>query len=150
MTANTSSLNQTASFTGQGLAASFLTSIVVEKLQSSCESVASNLSEEAHEHEVLNDLISACSEYSTAAARDSRHRRRYAAWCAERCSETANLCDTLGDSASRRCARWCRLLLDELNREISWKEVKGVMNSDINWGGVKSVLNKEVKLPWGG
>lgn len=150
MTANTSSIEPMASFTGQGLAATFLTSIVIEKCQSSCESVAVNLDEEATEHEVLNDLISACSEYATAAARDSRHRRRYAAWCAERCSETAALCDSLGDSSARRCARWCRLLLEELNREINWKDVKKAMNSDINWGGVKSVMNKEVKLPWGG
>jgi hypothetical protein len=139
-----------ASFTGQGLAATFLTSIVVEKCQSSCQSVARNLDDEAAEHEIINDLISACSEYSTAAARDSRHRRRYAAWCAERCSEAASVCDKLGDATARRCARWCRLLLTELDREINWKEVKKVMNSDINWGGVKNTLNKEVKLPWGG
>jgi len=150
MTANTSSIEQMSSSTGQSLASSFLTSIVVEKCQASCESVAVNLDEESSGHGVLNDFISACDEYTTAAARGSRHRTRYAAWCAERCSETASLCDDLGDSSSRRCARWCRLLLEELNREIHWKDVKKVMNTEINWSGVQSVMNKEVKLPWSG
>ena len=150
MTANTSSLEQMSSLSGQGLAATFLTSIVVEKCQSSCESVAGNLDAESSDHDVINDLLSACDEYVTAAARDSRHRQRYAAWCAERCSETAALCDTIGDATARRCARWCRLLLEELNTEINWKGVKKAMNSDVNWSGVQSVMNKEVKLPWSG
>lgn len=148
MTANTSSPGQTSPTQAQGLAESFLTSIVVEKAQSSCESVAVTLDSEASEHAILNDFLSACGEYMTATARDSRHRSRYAAWCAERCGETAAVCDRIGDSASRRCARWCRLLMAELNSELVG--VKKTMNSDVNWGGVKNLLNKEVKLPWGG
>ena len=148
MIANTTSFSPNDLASGQGMAEHFLTSIVVEKAQSSCESVAVSLSDEASEHAVLNDFLSACGEYLTASARDSRHRSRYAAWCVERCSETAAVCDTLNDSASRRCARWCRLLMSELNKEL--EGVKKTMNSDINWGGVKDILNKEVKLPWGG
>lgn len=148
MTANTSSLEQSSSLQNQALADSFLTSIVVEKAQLSCESVAGNLETEASEHAVFNDFLSACAEYSTATARDSRHRPRYAAWCAERCSETVAVCDDLGDSTARRCARWCRLLMAELNKELAG--VKKTMNSDVNWSGVKGILNKEVKLPWGG
>lgn len=130
------------------MAESFLTSIVVEKARSSCESVAGTLSSEASEQAILNDFLSACGEYMTATARDSRHRPRYAAWCVERCSETAAVCDDLNDSAARRCSRWCRLLMAELNKEL--EGVKKTMNSDVNWDGVKNLLNKEVKLPWGG
>ncbi|MDP0492446.1 MAG: hypothetical protein Q7Q71_15475 [Verrucomicrobiota bacterium JB023] len=148
MTANT--LNADCKLPPSDMGEAFLRSIVVENCQSSCEVVAAQLEETSGEHEVFNDFIAACSEYSTAVARDSRHRSRYAAWTAERCNETAEVCDRIGDAQARRCARWCRLLMQELNREISWDGVKKVMNTEVSWGGVKKVLNTEIRLPWGG
>jgi len=149
MTANSfAGLSQQLDNPFVSLAGAYMTAMVVEKAQSSCETVATDLTSEASEHAVFNDFLSACSEYSTATARGSRHSSRYAAWCAERCDETAEVCERMDGAAARACARWCRLLLTELNREL--EGVKKTMNSEVSWEGVKTALNKEVKLPWSG
>ena len=132
--------------TDNKIAPKFLTAVVVDECKKSCEELASSLhTTDETEHETINDCLAACDEYSTAAARESKHTMRYAVWCADRCEDLLSQCQQIDTPASRCTAKWLKAVSKQMNREvISWKKVKATMNQEVTWDSVKDVMDKEV------
>lgn len=128
------------------IAPKFLTMMVVAQCRAACEELADSLGcFPCVEHDIINDCLAACDEYTNAMARESLHTVHYATWCSQRCNDLREACLNMDSAVAESAAKWLNAVSKQMNREIiAFQRNSKTMRDQKDWDSPKGCPKGQV------